>query len=125
MLAFPMDVASYAGQGEFGPLKRAALEVKVQIGIRLIAERNDSMHSGGRRAREAVRFNGAGDLRTNGPRNDLRLCRAEAVCQVDFLCRKIYAEAVSAHVLGPSLRLRVREQQEVIAVFEGGLEGTD
>ena len=97
----------------------------MQIGIRFIVERNDPMYMGNRRAAEAVRLNGAGDLRTNGPRNDLRLCRAEAVRQVDFLRRKIYAEAFRADILSPPLRLRIGQQQEAIAVFEGGLESAD
>src|SRR5882724_117515 len=106
-------------------MKRAAFEVKMQICIDVIVERNNPMHASRRRAGEVVGFDGEGDLRPDGARDDLRLCRTEAVCQIDFLRRKIYAEAVSARVLCPPLSLRIGQQQEAIAVFEGGLEGAD
>ena len=60
MLTEPMHVADDARHVESPPFKRAAIEVKMQVGILLSVHRDGALHMGHRGLPELIRFHRAG-----------------------------------------------------------------
>ena len=85
MLAEPMHVADNARHVESPPIKRAAIEVEMQIGIILSMHRDDALDMGKRGLPELIRFDGAGDVGADGARDDHGFGGAEAVGEIDLL----------------------------------------
>ena len=98
-----MHVADDVRHVESPPVKRAALEVKMQVGIVLAMHRDGAMDMGDRRLPELVGFNRAGDVGADGARDDHGLGGAEAVGQIDLLRREVRAQAVRAELLRAAL----------------------
>src|ERR1035437_8475620 len=117
-----MHMAGDLGHVEMPPLERAALEVKMQIGILLSMHRDGAMDVGDWGLAEAVRFNRAGDVRADGARDDHGWDRAEAVGQVDLLRQEVRAEAVRAELLRAALELGTGKLEKTVGVLERGLE---
>ena len=91
-----MHVADDVRHVESPPIKRAAIEVEMQIGIVLSMHRDGALDMGNRGLPELVRFDRAGDVGADGARDDHRLGGAEAVGQVDLLRDEVRAQAVRA-----------------------------
>jgi len=103
MLAEPMHVADDARHVKPPPIKRAAIEVEMQVGVVLSMHRDGAAHPGHRGLLELIRFNRAGDMRADRARDDHRLGRAIAVGQEDQLRSEVRAQAVRADLLRAAL----------------------
>jgi len=104
------------------PMKGPAIEVEMQVGIRVVSDRNDSMNPGAWRPLKLVRFDRLSNLRTNSARDDLRFGSAVTIGQVNLLGKKIDGHAFGAESLSSALKLGVSQEQETVAKLESGLE---
>ena len=118
-----MHVAGDVRHVEAPPLKRAAIQVEMQIGVVLAVHGDGALDVGNRRLLELVRFDRAGDVRADGARDDHRLGGAEAVGQIDLLRREVRPHAVRAEsAASPRWRRGELNCRNVVGVLEGGLE---
>src|SRR5439155_26000302 len=107
---------------EFPPMKRAAIHYKMQIRILFFANGNDALHPHRRRPAEAIRFHRASNLRPDGPRDHLRVRRAESIRHVNLLRLEICPHTRRAQLLGAELRAGISQLQETIRVPQRGLK---
>src|SRR5262249_23055861 len=94
----------------------------MQVGIRVVSDRNDSMNPGVWRPLKLVRFDRLSNLRTDSARDDLRLGGAVAIGQGNLLGKKIEDQTFGAESVRPTVKLRVSQEQETVAELERGLE---
>src|ERR1039458_9468156 len=80
------------------PVKRAASEVKMQVGVVLSIHWDSPVNAGHRGLPELVRFDRTGDMLTDGARHHHGLGRAEAIGDIDLLREEVGAKAVRAHL---------------------------
>src|SRR5207237_9415786 len=63
MFSFPMQIGDRVAQGELRPLKRASVELEMQIGVGFVVDRTDAINPGQGWPPAALWLNNTGKLR--------------------------------------------------------------
>src|SRR6185436_18932301 len=99
---------------EFPPMKGAAGELEMKIGVRFAFERNDAIDTSSYRTAELIGFNNTSDVWANGARNHLTVGDTVTVSEVHFFRVEIGPQGICAQMLRPMTKAAVGEQQESI-----------
>src|SRR5436190_15639536 len=117
-----MHLARHMRNTEFGPTKWPPLDFKMQIRIAFIVCWDNSIDPHGWWKIKMVRFNCAGDFRTDRSCDNHGISSAETIGQVNGLGAHVESNSFSAHVLSSILGLRSRQQQKMVAILNGCLQ---
>src|SRR5438445_8782233 len=105
----PVDVAGDVGNIEFPKVEGPPIDIEIKVGIFGLVHRDDAMNTSDGRFFENIRFHDFGDMGTDGSGHYARIGEAEAVGEVDLLCRNIDDQAGGAEFLGGDLRVSISE----------------
>src|SRR5437879_3773791 len=103
-------------------MERTAADIELEIGIFNAPHRNGPIDAGGGRPQELERLDMPADRRTDGASDDLRVGRAEAIRQINFLRVEIGVHFPGAYYLPARMAARLGKPKETIGVFESSLE---
>src|SRR5215471_16818254 len=118
----PVNRSGDVRDPEVPPSKRAAIQVKIQIGFFGTNRRDSAADTGERRCEKLVGLDGAGNVWANRASNHHGVGGADAIGQIDFPRVDIHTDPISAATLGSALELRAREPEKAVGKLEIRLE---